>query len=499
MTPRGIDNHLNPGNQVTETPVPYQTSVGVNEGSARVSGQTFLFDTGAQVSLISTAMAHALGLDLSHPQYMGSVEGVAGSIQVPGYTVDELDMPTTDGGLLRFTHVPVYVLDVDGADGVLGMNLFNHAAQMLYDPYSRGGASVSFTFYAATDSGDGSTSAGLSALGQLNSALAATLHGSAVPELGLFSGQISGHVFLDFNRDGNMSPTEPGMSGQLLFLDLNGTGRLDPGDPSAITDANGFFQFSSLMPGSYTIRDVIPSGLSSVSATRGVATVPASNDSNTVVNFGVLPIQADPLTAYIANLYGSILDRAPDTAGYINLLRYLQNGGSHEQAAGGLWESAEHRGIQVDSLYQALLHRPADPTGRAAFVSYMLAGATEYDVERTLITSAEYRAQHSANVSFLTAVYHDVLDRPIDPLGLSNGLAALANGMSPDDLVRTVITSMEHQLQVVDSFYVTLLHRQPQAAELQGWVPFISQSTPSPDQLAESFLSSDEFFAQSQL
>jgi hypothetical protein len=497
LTLRGIDNHLNPGNQVTQTPIPYQTSVGLTQGSAHVSGQNFLFDTGAQVSLISTATARALGFDLAHPEYTGTVGGVGGSIEVPGYTLDELNMPTADGGLLRFTHAPVYVLDVAGADGVLGTNLFNKAAQMLYDPFSRGGPSVSFSFYSGTAVGDGTTSAGLAILQQLDPQLAATVHGTEVPELGVFSGQINGEVFLDYNRDGQISATEPGLAGQQIYLDLNGTGRLDPGDPSTLTDSNGFFQFSNLMPGSYTVRQAVTSGLASVSATRAVGTVPVSNGTTTMVNFGVLPIEQDPLTAYIADFYGSILDRAPDATGYIAFLHVLENGGTRQQVAQAIWESAEHRGIQVDALYQNLLHRNADPAGRAAFVSLMLSGATEYDVERALITSAEYGATHSGNVSFLTGLYNDVLGRSIDPFGLSNFETALANGMSRDTVARLVITSLEHQLVDVDSYYQTLLHRQPQSAELQAWLPYLRQSHPTPDQVAEFFLTSDEFFAQS--
>src|SRR5262249_35824639 len=71
----GIDNHLHPGDQVTQTPTPFQPNVGLKQGQANVTGQSFLFDTGAQVTLISTGTARALGLDLSHPDYFGSVEG----------------------------------------------------------------------------------------------------------------------------------------------------------------------------------------------------------------------------------------------------------------------------------------------------------------------------------------------------------------------------------------------------------------------------------------
>src|SRR5206468_1173991 len=76
----------------------------------------------------------------------------AGDMTVPGFTLDELDLPLVDGGTLRFTHVPVYVLDVGGGvDGLLGMNLFDTASALLYDPYNPAGASLSLAFRATPD------------------------------------------------------------------------------------------------------------------------------------------------------------------------------------------------------------------------------------------------------------------------------------------------------------------------------------------------------------
>ena len=72
-----------------------------------------LFDTGAQVSLISTALAAGLGLDLGKPDTTISVKGAAGEpIAIPGFTLGELvlgaaiDGPAADD-TLRFVDVPV--------------------------------------------------------------------------------------------------------------------------------------------------------------------------------------------------------------------------------------------------------------------------------------------------------------------------------------------------------------------------------------------------------
>src|SRR5207245_289934 len=86
-----------PVNGVTEAPSPVQNSVTLNMATASVSGRSFLFDTGAQVTVISSALARALGLDLSHPTTITNVTGANGSIQAPGFVLSSLDLPTVDG------------------------------------------------------------------------------------------------------------------------------------------------------------------------------------------------------------------------------------------------------------------------------------------------------------------------------------------------------------------------------------------------------------------
>jgi hypothetical protein len=63
-------------------------------------------------------------------------------VTAAGFTVPSLSL----GSSVTFTNVPVYVLDGSGFDGILGMNLFDHAASMLYNPYGQGGASLSVNF-----------------------------------------------------------------------------------------------------------------------------------------------------------------------------------------------------------------------------------------------------------------------------------------------------------------------------------------------------------------
>src|SRR5438067_732383 len=97
--------------------------------------QDFLFDTGAEVTVISSDTGAACGITGSTPpDFTVEVAGVGGTTtQVPGYYINSLSVLTTGvgGGTMTWSHVPVLLLDVpdprDGVGyipGILGMNLF---------------------------------------------------------------------------------------------------------------------------------------------------------------------------------------------------------------------------------------------------------------------------------------------------------------------------------------------------------------------------------------
>jgi hypothetical protein len=98
--------------------------------------QDFLFDTGAQVSVVSEDTAASVGFytggeNPTPPDFFVDVSGVGGTtVEVPGFYMDSLRV-TTNGGPISWTHVPVLVLNIpdprDGIGfipGILGMNLF---------------------------------------------------------------------------------------------------------------------------------------------------------------------------------------------------------------------------------------------------------------------------------------------------------------------------------------------------------------------------------------
>jgi hypothetical protein len=108
--------------------------VDVANNSESLADKEFLFDTGADLTVVSELTAKRLGFDaaLDTPDFYLEVQG-SGGVQsgVPGIFLDELNIDTI-GGSFTLHNVPVAVLDVTNpndpgnvVDGIIGMNLFN--------------------------------------------------------------------------------------------------------------------------------------------------------------------------------------------------------------------------------------------------------------------------------------------------------------------------------------------------------------------------------------
>ncbi|MCA9129497.1 MAG: retropepsin-like domain-containing protein, partial [Planctomycetales bacterium] len=93
----------------------------------------FLFDTGAQVSILSQQLAFDLGLDSNNDGVLNSLDanfartetigGIAGQTTVPVFLIDEVHIPTEEGADLVWTDLQWVILDiVEGIDGVFGFD-----------------------------------------------------------------------------------------------------------------------------------------------------------------------------------------------------------------------------------------------------------------------------------------------------------------------------------------------------------------------------------------
>jgi PKD repeat protein len=128
-------------------PVPFLTVFTEFQGVRRAG--SFLLDTGAQMTLISTATAFSLGLDEDGDgdlmdQALGTIPvgGVGGTVEAPLMVIHTLRIPTLEGQDLvwldRQSELPgvaVLVADIaPGIDGVLGVDILTSGLDYSFDP-----------------------------------------------------------------------------------------------------------------------------------------------------------------------------------------------------------------------------------------------------------------------------------------------------------------------------------------------------------------------------
>ncbi|MDB5318651.1 MAG: Cna B-type [Phycisphaerales bacterium] len=102
-------------------------------------------------------------------------------------------------------------------------------------------------------------------------------------------GQIGGTKFQDTNGDGFRQAGEPGIAGVTLFIDTNGNYRLDAGEVTSITGAGGVYTFTGVGPGSFDIREAVPTGWTQTTP-NPLPIVTISGGSVTAIDFGDAPV-----------------------------------------------------------------------------------------------------------------------------------------------------------------------------------------------------------------
>ncbi len=138
-------------------------------------------------------------------------------------------------------------------------------------------------------------------------------------------------------------------------------------------------------------------------------------------------------------------------------------------AASAVVQGADGRQAAAADLFQQALHRTIDPSGRA-YWSNKLITITRPEMLARITGSAEYyRKAGGTTPTFVDAVYQSVLGRAADPSGRAFWIKQLTNGRSVESVARSLVASNEYRRHAVRDAYDRVLDRQPTTGERDYW------------------------------
>ena len=154
------------------------------------------------------------------------------------------------------------------------------------------------------------------------------------------------------------------------------------------------------------------------------------------------------------------------------------------QARAGAFDNATF----IDQIYQANLHRSADPEGKSNWLSALEQGMSRADVALGFALSDEHMTSlksvfdagifvSDSDASNVARLYYSILDHGPDASGLQGWTSAVKGGTSLHDVAAAFLNSAEYEVattgltdaQFVDKMYNQILERSGDKGGLQAW------------------------------
>jgi uncharacterized protein YkwD len=160
-----------------------------------------------------------------------------------------------------------------------------------------------------------------------------------------------------------------------------------------------------------------------------------------------------------------------------------------------IFRSVEHRGFQVDSYYQRILGRSADPGGRAGFANLMAGGGTEADVKTIFYTAPEFTNRFPTVESYVDGVSANILGQQADPTSQAAWVDAITHGQSLTEFVHNLLATPESKVQDVKDAFFQQLKRGASPTDLNIWSTILHQQpTLTTEQIYQSAALSAEAY-----
>ena len=186
--------------------------------------------------------------------------------------------------------------------------------------------------------------------------------------------------------------------------------------------------------------------------------------ASSTLSFGSAPASAQSTdsanAAWLRVVYVDTLGRQADDAGLDFWVSRLAGGGSRtrEDVVRGFVYSPEGSAVEVVRAYTELLDRQPEAGGAAFWTDYLQHNPVII-LRSNLIASDEYFEASGSNNAWLSDIYLEILNRPIDGGGAAYWADQLASGRTRWDVVFSLYVSDEALGQRADDYATEILSR----------------------------------------
>jgi hypothetical protein len=200
-----------------------------------------------------------------------------------------------------------------------------------------------------------------------------------------------------------------------------------------------------------------------------------------------------PAQAYVGQLYLDILGRPVDQGGLGVWTPLVTQPNGRATVVAGIQSSVEARQVIARQEFVQILHRSPDANTAALGANFLLTHTDEQFLAYLAGTDDYFHAHGSTNASFLTALYPDLLGRPIDASGRSLYLAQLGAGAPRSSIALEILASNEYFIKLTTNIYEKYLHRAPDPTALSNVVNLLNHGG-TDEQVVTILATSNEYF-----
>ena len=170
------------------------------------------------------------------------------------------------------------------------------------------------------------------------------------------------------------------------------------------------------------------------------ASSPGSSASQTN-QFQIQVASLSPMTAYIRDVFGALLDRLPTADELAQWLARLQSGTSSLSFVSAIAHSQERYSILIDQVYLNVLSTEPTPAQSSAAMAMLKSGGNSDILTRQLLVSPTFIGLHPTDTDYVNAVNEVLLFRQNTRAMTRREVTWLRKGMSRARLVALIFRS----------------------------------------------------------